>query len=58
MWLERNWLAPFLAAMQRGPISALALYAVDGDKGWGLAFARKDRLRFWRRRARIFGFRT
>ena len=57
MWLERNWLAPFLAAMQRGPISALTLYAVDADDGWSLAFARKDRFRFWRRRKRIFDIR-
>ena len=38
-------------------VEQLTLYAVDADDGWSLAFARKDRFRFWRRRKRIFDIR-
>lgn len=45
-WIEREWLAPALAALRAGRIGVLHL---DDAAGWRLALRRRHLLRLWRR---------
>ena len=45
-WIEREWLAPALAALGSGQVAALCL---DDAGGWRFELRRGHRLRFWRR---------
>lgn len=47
-WIEREWLAPALAALRAGRIARLCL---DDGGGWRLALRRRHLLRIWRRAA-------
>jgi len=46
--LEQHWLAPLLRAVHAGALEAITLHALGRDFAYRVAYARRDRLRFWR----------
>lgn len=48
--LERNWLAPLLAAVQEGMLDRVTLHALGPDFSVSSEFSSDDRFKFWRRR--------
>ena len=54
--LERDWFGPLLAGTLEGVFSAVTLIALGASRGWSAAFARGDRLKFWRRRKRLYEY--
>jgi hypothetical protein len=50
--LERNWLAPLVAALRSGALAGIDLVAPDGMRAHRLALDRRALWRFWRRARR------
>ena len=47
--LEAGWIAPALAALQRGEITRLSLIALGDGQQMRITLSRLGRLQFWRR---------
>jgi hypothetical protein len=50
MALERDWLAPLLAAVTDNGLDSITLHGLGPDFGHTVEYRRNDRFRFWRRR--------
>lgn len=51
--LERDWLAPLLAALRAGRLRGLRLTALGDEAAFDLVISHGDLLRFWRRARRL-----
>ena len=52
--IERNWLAPFTAALFSGRMASLRISALGEEAGLDLRIGRRDLMKFWRRPVALY----